>query len=157
MHTLPAPRSNAELRAPKNCRHPRRPRCSGSQSTKHPFLRDLSWGKWGGSIRGSTSLSSDGSQPESCSGCLDPRDGSTSSIASHRLAPRAKRKSGRSCHVPYPKQFTTLVRICRSLCKKNSKRIRTELAECSLGTSELQHPLSMQKLPTQKTSILAGS
>ncbi len=44
---------------------------------------------------------------------------------------------------------------------KNSVEItqtefNTELAKCSLGTSELQHPFSMQKLPVYRTSILTG-
>ena len=88
-----------------------------------PLMRDLSWEKRGGSIRGSTSLSSDGSQPESCSGCLDPRDGSTSSIASHGLAPRAKKETGRTCPILYPQQFKTILRICKRFCKRSSKRI----------------------------------
>ena len=91
MPNLPAPRSNTELRAPKTAgiRGRRDAPAVGPQSS--PYAR-LVMGEKGGSIRGSTSLSSDGSQPESCSGCLDPRDGSTRSIASQRLAPRAKRR-----------------------------------------------------------------
>ena len=91
MSNLPAPRSNSELRAPKTAgiRERRDAPAAGPQST--PYAR-LMMGEKGGSIRGSTSLSSDGSQPESCSGCLDPRDESTRSIASQRLGPRAKRK-----------------------------------------------------------------
>jgi hypothetical protein len=93
-------------RAPgsQNCRHPRRPRCSGNQSVTHP-LCEACQGRNKGSIRGITSLSFDGSQPESCSGCLDPCDGSTRSVASYRLTPRAKRKTGCSCHVLYTNQF----------------------------------------------------
>ena len=54
-------------------------------------------GEKGGLIRGSTSLSSDGSQPESCSGCLDPRDESTA----HRLvAHRSASKKGNRQLVP---------------------------------------------------------
>ncbi len=157
MTNLPAPRSNSELRALKTAplRGGRGVPAAGPQSTT--YARLFMGEKIGGSIRGSTSLSYDGSQPESCSGCLDPRNGSTSSIASHRLAPRAKKKTSSSCNVSYPKYFTSIVRICISVCKKNSKRIQTELAEYSLGKFELQHPSSMQKLPSQKTSLLTGS
>ncbi len=79
-------------RAPssQNCRLPRRTRYSGSRSIKHPLCKTYH-GKMGGSIRASTSLSYDGRQLKSCSGCLDPRDKSTISIASRRLAPRAKK------------------------------------------------------------------
>jgi hypothetical protein len=155
MQNLSAPRSNAELRAPKTAgiRGDRDAPAAGPQA---PLMRDLPWGKRGGLIRGSTSLSSDGSQPE----LLRLPRSSRRKHKLHRLAsPRSasKKETGSSCHVPYPKHFTTLVRICRSICKKNSKRIQTELAEYSLGTSELQHPFSMQKLPTHKTSILTGS
>ena len=114
-------------------------------------MRDLSWEKREGLIRGTTSLSFDGSQPESCSGCLDPRDGSISFIASHRLAPRAKIKTRSSFHVPYSNRFKTIVRICKRLCKKNSKEFEIGLAKYSLGASELQHPSTMQKLPSRIT------
>ena len=128
MTNLPAPRSNNELRDPKTAtlRGGRGVPAASPQSTT--YARLAMGEKKGGSIRGNTSLSSDGSQPESYFGCLDPRDGSAISIASHHLAPRAEKKTGSSCRVSYPKHFTTLVRIFKSLCKKNSKRIQTERA-----------------------------
>jgi hypothetical protein len=75
---------------------------------KHPLCI---MGEKEGLIKGSSSLSSDRNQPESCSGYLDPRDGSISSIASHRIAPGAKKKTGSSCHVPYSHRLKTIARI----------------------------------------------
>jgi hypothetical protein len=139
----PPPRSNNELRAPKTAdiRGDRDAPAAGPQA---PLMRNLSWEERGGLIMGSTSLYSDGSEHESCSGSLDPRDGSISSIASHRLAPRAKRKTGNSCHVPYSNRLKTIVRICRRFCKKNSEEFETRLAKCSLGMFEPQHPSTVQ-------------
>ncbi len=69
----PPPRSNNELQALKTAdiRGDRDALAAGPQA---PPMRDLSCEERGGLIRGSTSLYSDGSQPKSCSGCLDPRD-----------------------------------------------------------------------------------
>ena len=74
MHTLPAPARMPSSGLPKTAgiRGDRDAPAAGPQST--PFCETYH-GENGGSIRGNTSLSSDGSQPESCSGCLDPRDG----------------------------------------------------------------------------------
>ena len=62
--SAPRPPLEIELRAPKNYRHPRRPRCFGSQSTNHLLMRYLSRGKRGFN-QGQPSLSSDKSQPKS--------------------------------------------------------------------------------------------
>ena len=87
---------------------------------KAPLFVRLIIGKMGESNSGTTSLSSDGSQPEICSGCLDPRDGSTSSVASQRIAPRVKKETGSFCHVPYPKHFT-----CENMQKFMQKEFET--------------------------------
>ena len=96
-------------------------------------------GEKGGSIRGSTSLSSDGSQPESCSGCLDPRDGSKSSIASHRLSPRAKTKPAIPAMPLIPthlKQSLEYAEIPAQRIQKNSKpgsqNAASECPSCSI-------------------------
>jgi len=108
MSNLPAPRSNSELRAPKTAgiRERRDAPAAGPQST--PYAR-LMMGEKGGSIRGSASLSFDGSQPESCSGCLNLRDESIRSIVSQRLAPRAKKKTAAPAISLYSKQRKLII------------------------------------------------
>jgi hypothetical protein len=96
---------------------------------KAPLFARLVMGKMGGSIRGSTSLSSDGSQPESCSGYLEPRDGSTSSIyrlVTHRSASKKEIRQLLSCPLSQ-----TLHNTCENMQKyvqkefeKNSNRAR---------------------------------
>ena len=118
----------------KSVRPPLERRAPGSQKTagirgdrdapaaghQAPLMRDLPWGKRGGLIRGSTSQFSDGSQPELL---RLPRSSRRKHKLSRLASPRSasKKENGRSCHVPYPNQFKTIVRICNRSCKKNSK------------------------------------
>ena len=135
---LTAPLSNIELRAHKTTgiRGDRDVPPAGPQSTPCETYR----GEKGVLITVSTSLSRDGSQPKSCSGCLDPRDGSTSSIASERLAPRAERKPA----APAETFSKAHLYVCKCMQMITRKRIRLEflsgLAGGCLGKSELQHP-----------------
>ncbi len=120
-------------------RHPRGPRCSGSRSAKR-LLCETYHGEKGDLIRGSTSLSRDGSQLESCSGYLGPRDGSTSSLASERLVPRAQRKPAAPAGT-FSKAHLYISKCMQMITRKG---IRLEFlsgpAGGCLGKSELHHP-----------------
>jgi hypothetical protein len=82
-------RSSTELRATKNCKHPRKPRRSGGVSAEpHPLMPECNGKKWG-------------QRQDFPIVCRNPArrllplprstaDGSISSIAKQRLAPRAK-------------------------------------------------------------------
>ena len=82
-------RTSTELRATKNCKRPRKPRRSGGVSAEpHPLMPKYNGNKWG-------------QRQDFPIICRDPArrllplprstaDGSTSSIATQRLAPRAK-------------------------------------------------------------------
>ena len=82
-------RTSTELRAAKKCKHPRKLRCSGGVSAEpHSIMLECNGNKWG-QRQNFPILCWDPARrllplPRS------PADGSTSSVATHRLAPRAK-------------------------------------------------------------------
>jgi len=105
MQNLPAPRSITELRASKTAdiSGDRDAPASGPRST--PCARLVM-----GENKTGAEFSFDGRQPKSCFDCLDRSTRqNTSSIASHRLAPHAKKGDRQLVLNPYPRRKTPRV------------------------------------------------
>jgi hypothetical protein len=115
---------------------------------KAPLMRDLSWEKKG--VQSGAALPYLLSEASLKAAPAAPILATEHKL--HRLAaPRSasKKKTGSSCHIPYSGQYKLHICVCRFFSKKNSKEFNAELADCSLGKSEPQHPSAMQKLPSR--------
>ncbi len=118
MRNLPAPAQKP------SSGHPKLPTSAVAAIVRQPVYKSPSYARL---IAGKEGVQSGAAfpifcQPKSCSDCLDPRDGSTSSIASERLAPRAQRKPADPVGT-FSKARLYIIKCMQMIARNSSTRI----------------------------------